>query len=280
MQERDMSGPATQSGQVLDLTELGRRLKEARLSMALGTDDIAQRLHLPLATVADLEAGRSQRIGTAVYLKGFLRSYLRTVALPEEWADQAMAASAPVETPHILPAAGAVARRVPWIERYKWAASYVVGTALALTAVHWLVSNTPQLGFPDTPRVADSAPQRPLAVPPAAATSASTEAAPSLPLGPVLDAAPAIEEESPVMASLNPFRVPGEARLASTSVLTLSFDQDSWVEVRDSTGAKLAYQVVRAGDQRSFSEGAPFSGQYWQCAWRARGRGRQCDRPE
>jgi len=260
MQERDMSGPATQSSQVLDLTELGRRLKEARMNLSLGADEIAQRLHLPLATVADLEAGRSQRIGTAVYLKGFLRSYLRILNLPEEWANQAMAASAPIDTPHVLPAAGAVARRVPWIERYKWAASYVVGTALALTAVHWLVSNTPQLGFPDAPRVADSTPERPQVVPSVTASTATKSAVTSAPLGPVLpDTAPASADESPVMASLNPFRVPGDARAAAPSVLTLSFDEDSWVDVRDREGSKLAYQVVRAGDQRSFSEGAPFS---------------------
>lgn len=258
-----MSASAMNPETALDLAELGRRLTQARIAQSLEADDISQRLHLPLATIADLEAGRSDRIGTPVYLKGFLRSYLKLLGLPEEWAEQAVSGSSSANVPAILPAAGAVARRVSWIERYKWAASYVVGTGLALTAVHWLVSNTPQLGFPDAPRpaVADVSP----APPPAAAL---TETAPEAPasgveLGPTPATSPVtVGDDSPVMASLNPFRVPtGEAPAAASAnaPLTLSFDQASWVEVRDQSGAKLAYQTVPAGETRTFSAGAPFS---------------------
>jgi cytoskeletal protein RodZ len=198
-----------------------------------------------------------------VYLKGFLRSYLKLVALPEEWAELALAGSSSSAIPPILPAAGAVARRVPWIERYKWAASYVVGTALALTAVHWLVSNTPQLGFPDAQRLA------PLALedatsPPADVDSAAATVPASTALPPLLPStAPAASaDEPPVMASLNPFRVVTEDReqvVAAASLLTLTFDQASWVDVRDQSGSKLAYQTVSAGEKRTFSAGAPLS---------------------
>lgn len=257
-----MSASAMNPETALDLAELGRRLTQARIALSLEADDISQRLHLPLATVADLEAGRSDRIGTPVYLKGFLRSYLKVVGLPEEWAELALRGSTTGSMPAILPAAGAVARRVSWLERYKWAASYVVGTGLALTAVHWLVSNTPQLGFPDAqrPAVVDTTP----APPPAATIS---EAAPEAPasgaeLGPTPAVPSTSSEESPVMASLNPFRVPTGEVPASTPIdapLTLSFDQASWVEVRDQSGTKLAYQTVAAGEKRIFTSGAPFS---------------------
>lgn len=265
MQEQDMSASAMNPETTLDLVELGRRLKQARIAQSLEAEDISQQLHLPLATVADLEAGRSDRIGTPVYLKGFLRSYLKVVRLPEEWAELALSGSASGSVPPILPAAGAVARRVSWLERYKWAASYVVGTGLALTAVHWLVSNTPQLGFPDpqrsTPSVALDTPPAP---PPAAAISEPTPATPAngAELGPTPVVPEAAGEELPVMASLNPFRVPGSDVAPSMSgnvPLTLSFDQASWVEVRDQSGRKLAFQTVSAGETRSFSVGAPFS---------------------
>lgn len=258
-----MSASAMNPETALDLAELGRRLTQARIALSLEADEVSQRLHLPLATIADLEAGRSDRIGTPVYLKGFLRSYLKLLGLPEDWAEQAISASSSTDLPAILPAAGAVARRVSWIERYKWAASYVVGTGLALTAVHWLVSNTPQLGFPDAqrPAVTDVSP----APPPAAALSESAPAAPAsgVELGPT-PAASSVSggDESPVMASLNPFRVPaGEATVdaSANAPLTLSFDQASWVEVRDQSGTKLAYQTVPAGETRTFSSGAPFS---------------------
>ncbi len=260
-----MSASAVNPETALDLAELGRRLAQARVALSLEAEDISQRLHLPLATVADLEAGRSDRIGTPVYLKGFLRSYLKVVALPEEWADLAMNANASAHVPPILPAAGAVARRVSWLERYKWAASYVVGTALALTAVHWLVSNTPQLGFPDAQRPETAVA---LATPPAPPPAAEIrEAAPQeqpgeAPLGPTSAGTSVSADESPVMASLNPFRVATDLTAAPAgdeSLLTLSFDQASWVEVRDRSGAKLAFQTVAAGEKRTFTVGAPFS---------------------
>ena len=260
-----MSASAMNPEATLDLVELGRRLTQARIAQSLAAEDISQRLHLPLATVADLEAGRSDRIGTPVYLKGFLRSYLRMVGLPEEWADLALSGSVSDLVPPILPASGAVARRVSWLERYKWAASYVVGTALALTAVHWLVSNTPQLGFPDAQRSTTSvALETPPAPPPAAALSETTPAAPvsGAELGPPPAAPATSAEESPVMASLNPFRVPSSdvpVVATATAPLTLSFDQASWVEVRDQGGSKLAFQTVAAGEKRTFTTGAPFS---------------------
>lgn len=265
MREQGMNGIDTPLDGLLDLVELGQRLQRARTASLLSLDDIAQRLHLPLATVADLEAGRSERIGTAVYLKGFLRSYLKLVKLPEEWAEQAIAASTAVAVPAIMPAAGAVARRVSWLERYKWAASYVVGTALALTAVHWLVSNTPQLGFPEaakTGTVALETPEPTLDAQ-ASATSPVESAADFGSVGPLRNEGVPPSDELPVMASLNPFRVAGDNVVATpavgASVLSLSFSQDSWIEVRDQAGKRLAYQVIRSGEKRSFSEGAPFS---------------------
>ncbi|MGE4072859.1 MAG: RodZ domain-containing protein [Lysobacterales bacterium] len=265
-----MNGSSAHSGVLLDLVELGQRLQQARTESALSLDDVAQKLHLPLATVADLEAGRSERIGTAVYLKGFLRSYLKLVGLPEAWAEQAIAASSAASVPAIMPAAGAVARRVSWLERYKWAASYVVGTALALTAVHWLVSNTPQLGFPEPAKsgpIALETPEQtaaPETAAPAVESTVSNAVDNGAPLGPLGEVEPdEAADELPVMASLNPFRVgssnPASASPGAASVLSLNFNQDSWIEVRDQSGKRLAYEVIRSGEKRSFSEGAPFS---------------------
>lgn len=248
---------AAQSDIALDLAELGQRLQRARSAAGLTPEDVAQRLHLPLATVADLEAGRSERIGTPVYLKGFLRSYLKLLALPEDWAEQALAAASVVAAPAIMPAAGAVARRVSWMERYKWAATYVVGTALVLTGVQWLVSNTPQLGFPDSTRPASVAVPVP---PPAAEIVVAPVAEPAQePPPPAIEEGAAQADDAPVMASLSPFRVPASAASESAELLALEFDQASWVEVRDRDGERLAFQTVAAGEKRAFSVGAPFS---------------------
>lgn len=267
MQELGMNEIDSQSGVSLDLVELGLRLQQARVEANLSLDEMAQRLYLPLATVTDLESGRSERIGTPVYLKGFLRTYLKQMNLPEAWAEQAIAGSTAGVTPPIMPAAGAVARRVSWLERYKWAASYVVGTALALTAVHWLVSNTPQLGFPEAGKGSPVALEMPASESPDTAINTVPDATPTIPdytqtLGPVASVDSSNADDLPVMASLNPFRVSDDnpvPLLADGSVLSLNFAQDSWVEVRDQAGKRLLYQVIRSGEKRTFSEGAPFS---------------------
>ena len=80
-----MNAPMAPSEAALDLAQLGLRLQQGRMAAGWSLDDVAMTLHLPLATVTDLEAGRSERIGTPVYLKGFLRSYLKLLALPEDW---------------------------------------------------------------------------------------------------------------------------------------------------------------------------------------------------
>lgn len=243
-----------------DLLQLGMRLQSARSAAGWSVGDVAQKLHLPLGTVADLEAGQHQRIGTPIYLKGFLRSYLKLLKLPESWAQLALQASPIAAEPPILPAAGAVARRIPWLDRYKWAASYVVGTALALTAVHWLVSNTPQLGLPEAsrsvPLALDTSPILPVDV------SADEATATADPIAPVaaIDT-PESWHEPPLLASLSPFRSAAETRddgANGNGGLLLTLDQDSWVEVRNASGERLTYATLRAGERRRFSEGAPF----------------------
>ena len=82
-----MNLPPVHSDTALDLASLGQRLQAARASAGWSSEEVAQRLHLPLATVAALESGQCERIGTPVYLKGFLKSYLKLVGLPEAWAE-------------------------------------------------------------------------------------------------------------------------------------------------------------------------------------------------
>ncbi len=221
------------------LAELGQRLAALRVANEWSIDEVAQRLHLPSGQVQNLEQGAGNE--SPVYLKGFLKSYARLVGAPESMVDDAMRIS---ETPVLLPAAGAVARRVSWLERYKWAGTYAVGTALALTAVNWLVTNTPQLGVPDAPRIAIPAPTPNVPIP----TSVKPE-----PL-------PAPVPEAPLIASLSPFASREAVRPATPvqNVLDMRFEQDSWVEVTNAAGDRLLYSVVKAGDRRTF-DGGPLS---------------------
>ena len=236
MSERIMDDAAPAS-----MVELGQKLAALRNARGWSLDDVAQKLHLPSNRILGLESGNGGS-ESPVYLKGFFKSYARFVDMPEAWVDEVLRVAA--AEPELKPAAGAVARRVSWIERYKWAGTYAVGTALALTAVNWLVSNTPQLGVPDAPRV-------PVAVQVPAPDAPEIEPASATTTPPAPDSMP----EPPMIASLNPFPSRESARetpAAPQSSLLLSFQQDSWVEVVDAGGERLLYSVVSAGEKRSF----------------------------
>jgi cytoskeleton protein RodZ len=243
-----------------DIAELAQRLREEREALGWTLDETAQKLKMPASTLASLEAARFERLGTPVYLKGYLRSYARLLGQSGNECEAALAAGMPA-TPPILPATGAVARRVAWLDRYKWAASYVVGTALALTAVHWLVNNTPQLGGPSR-----SAPERITApLPPVQGSGTTATAAPVTESSPPTPASLDPVPPAPVLASLTPFgRVPFEASattgdVAETGALVLHFDERSWIEVKGADGRVLRSGLVAAGAELSFDEGAPFA---------------------
>lgn len=236
MSERIMDDAAPAS-----MVELGQKLAALRNARGWSLDDVAQKLHLPSNRILGLESGNGGS-ESPVYLKGFFKSYARLVDMPEVWVDEVLRVAA--AEPELKPAAGAVARRVSWIERYKWAGTYAVGTALALTAVNWLVSNTPQLGVPDAPRV-------PVAVQTTAPVPTIEPASPA-----TTPSSPESMPEPPMIASLNPFPSREAARetpAAPQSSLLLSFQQDSWVEVVDAGGERLLYSVVSAGEKRSFA---------------------------
>jgi cytoskeleton protein RodZ len=92
----------------IDLTagaepSLAMRLRAAREARGMSAEQVARATRLPTAIVTEIEAGRYEQLGPAVYVRGYLRSYARAVGLPEVVADVAPVA-APVE-PELMPAA-------------------------------------------------------------------------------------------------------------------------------------------------------------------------------
>jgi cytoskeleton protein RodZ len=82
---------------------LAMRLRAAREARGMSAEQVARATRLPTAVVAEIEAGRHDQLGPAVYVRGYLRSYARAVGLADVVADLAPVAT-PVE-PELLPAA-------------------------------------------------------------------------------------------------------------------------------------------------------------------------------
>jgi transcriptional regulator with XRE-family HTH domain len=63
---------------------LGARLREARKAKLLSIEDVAERLHLKKEWIRDIESDNYSNVPSSlIYLKGYLRSYARLVAISD-----------------------------------------------------------------------------------------------------------------------------------------------------------------------------------------------------
>lgn len=239
---------------------VGAALAAARVANGWSQDEISHALKLPLATVVALEHDGFTSIGAPVYVRGFVRSYARLLGLPETGFDAHLRAHfEAAETPTLKPSHGA-RRSINWGERYSWAFSYLVGTALVLTLI-WTI-----IGFEsDSQRLLAERATRP------DPQAADVERVPSPDADRVFDAGlessagsseiAALPESrglspAPVMASMSPFSsVELSDRNADSStggvpMLQLDLAGTSWVEVYGPESQRVAFGTLPPGTHR------------------------------
>ena len=210
----------------------GERLRTAREAAGLSQADVASRLKMPLRVVKSLEEEDWSRLGAPVFVRGQLRSYSKLLGLGIDPVVDA-AGVAPVVPPTLTPRtftsplqrfAEQAARRLVYI---------VMTVAIAIPV--WLATR------PHLDVVAQDA--APLDVPasPGATPTPARRA-------PLQDAGP-----RPVVASLAslPSRTQDEARQG----LSLRFEGDSWIDIRDREGKVLEQALVHDGDERHYDAG-------------------------
>lgn len=238
---------------------VGAALAAARAAHGWSQDDISHALKLPLATVVALEHDGFTSIGAPVYVRGFVRSYARLLGLPETGFDEHLRAHfAAAEAPTLKPSHGA-RRSINWGERYSWAFSYLVGTALVLTLI-WTI-----IGF-------ESDSQRLLAerAHPGPVVSDPRERVPAADTDRVFDAGlesragasgiaalplePRTVSPAPVMASMSPFSSIDEgdrsAEPSTAPALQLDLAGTSWVEVYGPESQRVAFGTLSPGTHR------------------------------
>lgn len=228
---------------------IGERLRAARERVGYSVAAAAEKLHLDPKVIEALEADRFADLGASVYVRGHLRRYGDFVGEQgRELVDAYGAREARPVPPDLtqIPNAGRRAdprRLVPPL--------IAVGSGLVLLAAIWWVLAGSNRGAEPTSPVAETS-SAPTAAPEAtpvalsAPASVATEAEPAAqPAASALEAEPA---PAPVQRE-----VPPPARPAR---LTLQLTNDSWVEVYDSRGERLFYDVASAGSVQSV-EGIP-----------------------
>ena len=236
---------------------IGERLRAGREHAGLSVAATAEKLHLDVKVIEALEADRFAEIGASVYVRGHLRRYADFVGEPGAEMVQAYTARQAQPPPPDL-------TQVPQAERRADPRRLVtplvgLGAALVLALAIWWVLATPRTG-------ASSSAAAPAAAAPAA-TPETKSAQPAGTTGPgpatpvhVADANPATRA-APGAANAAPAADAGaqkreDAPPARNTRLTLELNSESWVEVYDSRGERLFYDVASAGSVQAI-EGRP-----------------------
>jgi cytoskeleton protein RodZ len=224
---------------------IGERLRAGRERSGLSVPAAAEKLHLDPKIIEALEADRFAEVGASVYVRGHLKRYADFVGEPggefvTMYNTRETRAPAPdlTQVPH--PERRADPRRLvmPMV---------VLGCSAVLLGAVWWVLNGSRATH-DIASKASAAPPvtaepLPVSAPAAMATPAALSS--STPMESSVDI-PAAAQATPVKET--PAR---EIRLR------LELTNDSWVEVYDSRGERLFYDVASAGSVQTVSGRGP-----------------------
>ncbi|MGZ8253497.1 MAG: helix-turn-helix domain-containing protein [Burkholderiaceae bacterium] len=228
-------------------SSFGARLAAARETAGLGVGEMAGRLRLHVNQVRALEAEDLAKLPETAYVRGFVRSYARSLGLdPAPLIEDLNSkvgrpANSVVDglarTPDYSPVRAAAHEHA--------SRSLVLGLAvialIALGGIGWYATR------PRAPEPVAAAPATP-------AAASTTAAVPTEQPAAAPSSAPADSADPPAVAT-EPAPAPSQPLPGAASLLTLSFNGVSWVDVTDANGKVLLSQLAREGDVLQPAEG-------------------------
>lgn len=231
---------------------IGATLAAARESRGLSVAQVAEQLRLTSEVILAMEEGRYQVLGPPVFARGHLRKYASLLGQPadELLRDYDASSSRVAESSLIPPASAHTHVESEHRRRWRWQPwLIVVAAAVIATAGWWFWQG--RSGTPPASQSESAPATEQFEAPPPGSLGAPQ---PDVP-GPVVppEAAPAGE----------PAAEPATQQTGSTATqepggLMLAFSGPCWLEVYDAGGARLAFELVEAGEYRSFQGPAPW----------------------
>jgi cytoskeleton protein RodZ len=228
---------------------IGERLRAGRERSGLSIAAAAEKLHLDPKVVECLEANRFADIGASVYVRGHLKRYADFVG---ESGSELVNLYASRETR----AAAPDLRQAPQPERRSDPRRLVTplvalgSTAVLLLAIWWVLAGSRQEDSSAVPATADAT--APVPAPLVSATPATLSTG-----MPVTGPGEATPPGAATAATAAPVATVKEAAPVREIRLRLELSNDSWVEVYDSRGDRLFYDVASAGSVQSVTGSAP-----------------------
>jgi len=231
---------------------VGARLRMAREAQGLAIDDVAQSLKFAPRQIEFLEQDRFDRLPGPTIARGMVRNYARLLNLaPEPLLERMGERLQQNDVNHL---AARFSQPVPFSDNARRSTAVYVGLSFAVLAIvggviyEWRhESSTPQFVAPVAKREA------PRPVP--TQTASLTPPIPVIEDKPVTLAAP-VEPPAPPAAVIEK-KTPVAA--GARGRISLRFEEESWVEVKDGADRVLVSSLNAAGSERVIEGRPPFS---------------------
>jgi cytoskeleton protein RodZ len=244
----------------------GARLADARKKGRMSVDEIARQLKLPRTTIENIEAGRFDRIAV-IYRRGYIANYARRVGLDPQPLLDSMGDPEPEPLRRVLP----VRAGGRGFERFvKFATYALVTTVIVPPLVYFFVQGGARLFEPERTDESAVVQQSPDAAGPAYGYRQRMADALAVQPGGE-DRSQGALSASALPVTLRPQATSGAAASPApdeppaldepvdrSARLTLTLDEDSWVEIEDAAGERLEFDLLRAGQSRDYGGVPPF----------------------
>lgn len=246
----------------------GQQLKNARAERNLTIQQVGQALHLDTWILEALEEDRFRDVGAPVFVKGHLRKYAAEVGVDQDELMEAYyRAEDTPETPQLVTdtfTRPESSRQVHW--PVIAVSAVVVLLIIALSAL-WLRGDGPGFSIfgerdsgaeqegDNTPAVPaqSTVPEEPPVQAPVTATSTAAAASPDTGSTASEPAESNIEEADDTVAAVRASAASVESEVLDDGLveLSISFREDSWVEIYDAARRRLFFDLARSGTTRT-----------------------------
>lgn len=250
--------------QVEESSAWGKRLREIREANNISLEEVVAALRLEPKLIQQIEDEDLEQLPNAPFVKGYLRGYCRMLNIDSapilEAYGKVCGEDAPglTKVTHVreLTSKDAAPRSATWI---------VVGVLIVSVLVWWWSQLISIKKSGDEAATAEQQQAAPAVTAEGAADSGVIELA--LPEQPQQQALPQAQPQSQTQSSGATASAPAaapaveETKQAETkqATITMKFNQESWVDITDATGARLFMDLAKAGTSRTVTGVPPFN---------------------
>lgn len=265
----------------IDTSLPGAALKQARESLGWSVEDVAAKLHLTQSAVQSLEADRYGELPGATFVRGYIRAYAKLVGLDQDVLAKQYTETTTISDPvRALPDLGRTVARRRGRGRFVMALLLLVVLAILVAGYFWwqdeqsrtasVTASSEEIAFSQVEIERADGTLHIQSLDELDAYTADLDVAEisldSLQTAPVEDEeGPAQEEaaaDSPVADTSEVVAATDEPEtteaVSGQHQLVLTFTDECWIRITDSSGQELASGLHQAGEVLRLSGDSPF----------------------